>query len=146
VLWAAIGFAASVLLVGLSRAFPLAFAFLLLAGLSAALNAIITNTILQTTAPDHLRGQVVGLYAFIVVGMAPIGSLQAGWFAEHLGADRAVMLGGAVCLVAAGAGWRMLSRSAGSGRGRDSGALSAPGPEALAGPPAPASPGSSLQK
>lgn len=146
VLWAAIGFAASVLLVGVSRVFPLAFALLLLAGLSAALNAIITNTILQTTAPDHLRGQVVGLYAFIVVGMAPIGSLQAGWFAEHLGADRAVMLGGAVCLVAAGAGWRTLNRSIGSGRGRDSGALSAPGPgEALAGPPAAASPGPSLK-
>jgi MFS family permease len=68
-----------------------------------------TNTLLQSEAPDHLRGQVMGFYSFIVVGMAPFGSLQAGWISEHAGTPVAVLLGGGVCLLAAGlTAWRML--------------------------------------
>jgi MFS family permease len=110
-LWAGAGFAASIFLLGLSRHFVLAFAVLLVAGLSAALNAILTNTMLQTEAPDDLRGQVVGFYSFIVVGMAPFGSLQAGWLAEHLGADTAVLLGGSVCLLGTLWAWWHLGRT-----------------------------------
>ncbi|NOT07929.1 MAG: MFS transporter, partial [Gemmatimonadales bacterium] len=95
---AGIGFAGSVVLLGVVRQFALAMPVMLIAGLSAALNAILTNTMLQTEAPDDLRGQVVGFYSFIVVGMAPFGSLQAGWLAEHFGAGRAVLAGGLVCL------------------------------------------------
>lgn len=102
-LWAGTGFAGSMFLLGLVRHFALAFPVLILAGLSLALNAILTNTMLQTEAPDDLRGQVVGFYSFIVVGMAPFGSLQAGWFAEHLGAGNAVLIGGSVCLL--GSAW-----------------------------------------
>ncbi len=98
-LWAGTGMAASVFCLGLVHHFAAALPIMLIAGLSAALNAILTNTMLQTEAPDDLRGQVVGFYSFIVVGMAPIGSLQAGWIAEHLGAGTAVLIGGAVCLV-----------------------------------------------
>lgn len=98
VLWAGTGFAVSILGLGVIRHFALAVPLMLLAGLSAALNAILTNTTLQTDAPDDLRGQVVGFYSFIVVGMAPLGSLQAGWLAEHLGAGSAVLIGGAICL------------------------------------------------
>jgi len=102
-LWAGTGFAASVFLLGITRHFSLALPLMLLAGLCAALNAILTNTMLQTEAPDELRGQVVGFYSFIVVGMAPLGSLQAGWLAEHLGAGWAVFIGGTLCL--AGSAW-----------------------------------------
>jgi hypothetical protein len=70
-----------------------------------------TNTVLQTSAPDHIRGQVVGLYSFIVIGLAPFGSLQAAWVAEHFGASSAVSVGGLVCLTAASiAAWRMFRR------------------------------------
>ena len=58
---------------------------LVVAGLSMALNAIMTNTILQTSAPDHIRGQVVGVYSFIVIGLAPFGSAQASWVGERFG-------------------------------------------------------------
>jgi MFS family permease len=73
-----------------------------------ALNGIAANTMLQTEAPDELRGRVMGFYSFMVLGLAPFGSLQAGWVAEHFGVRAAFALGGLVCLaVAAGVAWWM---------------------------------------
>lgn len=102
VLWAGLALGASLVFLGLVHQFTLALLLALVVGLCMALNAIMTNTVLQTTAPDHLRGQVVGFYSFIVVGMAPFGSLQAGWISEHAGTPMAILFGGAVCLAAAG--------------------------------------------
>ena len=48
-------------------------------------NSVLTNTLLQTEAPDQLRGRVMGVYSFLVLGLAPFGSFQAGWVAEHFG-------------------------------------------------------------
>jgi len=109
-LWSGTGFAVSVFGLGLVTEFALAVPLMLLSGLCAALNAITINTTLQTEAPDHLRGQVVGFYSFIVVGMAPLGSLQIGWLAEHFGAGTATLIGGTVCLVATVYGRRYLRR------------------------------------
>jgi len=73
-----------------------------------ALNGIAANTMLQTEAPDELRGRVMGFYSFMVLGLAPFGSLQAGWVAEHFGVRIAFAAGGLVCLVvAAGVAWWM---------------------------------------
>jgi MFS family permease len=71
-----------------------------------ALNGIAANTMLQTEAPDELRGRVMGFYSFMVLGLAPFGSFQAGWLAEHFGVRVAFGLGGLVCLVVAvGVAW-----------------------------------------
>jgi MFS family permease len=107
--WAAVGLGATLVLLGLVHALGLALPLVILAGLSMALSAIMSNTLLQTGAPDRLRGQVVGFYSFIVVGMAPFGSLQMGWISEHLGTSTAILIGGSICLVAATLTvWRML--------------------------------------
>ena len=107
--WAAVGLGATLVLLGLVHALGLALPLVILAGLSMALSAIMSNTLLQTGAPDRLRGQVVGFYSFIVVGMAPFGSLQMGWISEHLGTSTAILIGGSICFVAATLTvWRML--------------------------------------
>jgi MFS family permease len=73
-----------------------------------ALNGIAANTMLQSEAPNELRGRVMGFYSFTVLGLAPFGALQAGWLAEHFGVRLAFALGGLVCLlVALGVAWRM---------------------------------------
>jgi MFS family permease len=78
-------------------------------GCVMALNGIAANTMLQSEAPDQLRGRVMGFYSFMVLGLAPFGSFQAGWIAEHFGVRIAFALGGLVCLlVAAGVAWRMV--------------------------------------
>lgn len=99
-LFAGLGLSVSLLILGLVHIYAIAAATLVLAGLTMALNAIMTNTILQTTAPDHLRGQIVGLYSFIVIGLAPFGSAQAAWVGEQFGPSRAILLGGIICLIA----------------------------------------------
>lgn len=100
-LLAALVLSASLLVLGLVHVYAVALVTLAVVGLTMALNAIMTNTILQTTAPDHLRGQVVGLYSFIVIGLAPFGSAQAAWVGEQFGPSRSILLGGVVCLISA---------------------------------------------
>jgi MFS family permease len=108
---------AALITFGLLHHLGVALGLAVVAGLAMALNSIMTNTLLQTEAPDHLRGQVMGFYSFIVVGMGPFGSLQAGWISEHAGTPTAVLLGGSVCLVAAGwTAWRMLRQSTVNGQ------------------------------
>ena len=87
------------------------------AGCLMALNGIASNTTLQLQAPDRLRGRVMGFYAFVVLGMAPFGSLQAGWLSERFGVRVAVAAGGLVCLIVAGA----VSYAMGRADGREDG-------------------------
>jgi MFS family permease len=88
-----------------------ALALFTLTGCLMALNGIAANTTLQLQVPDHLRGRVMGFYSFTVLGMAPFGSLQAGWVSEHFGVRAALALGGLVCLgVAIGIGWGVRER------------------------------------
>lgn len=60
-----------------------------------------SNTVLQTLADDAMRGRVMSLFTMMLVGMAPFGSLLAGWLADRFGAPVVVAGGGAGCAVAA---------------------------------------------
>jgi MFS family permease len=91
-----------------ARSFGVALALLALAGCAMIITTALANTMLQTLVPDELRGRVMALYAFVFVGMAPLGAFQAGLIAEHTGAPVAIAVGGAGCLVAAAiAAWRV---------------------------------------
>jgi MFS family permease len=97
------GLAFGVLLIvaALAPQFWLAAAFLVLAGCTMAVQGITANTFLQRSAPDHLRGRVMGFYAWVALGLAPFGTLQAGWLAEHYGVRASLAFGGGVCAVCA---------------------------------------------
>jgi MFS family permease len=95
VLLAAFGFALSLVGLGLSRSYPLSLAFLALLGASMSSSASIINTLLQTSAPDRLRGRVISLYALAWLGLVPLGNLQAGAVAERFGAAAALIVGAA---------------------------------------------------
>jgi len=60
-----------------------------------------TNTLLQSLAPDALRGRVMSLYAMVALGFATFGSLLAGAGATYLGAPLTVAAGGLVTLISA---------------------------------------------
>jgi sugar phosphate permease len=58
-----------------------------------------TNSLLQTIAPDELRGRVVSIFTVAFGGMTPFGALQAGFIAEHLGVMTAFLTGGTVTVL-----------------------------------------------
>jgi len=52
------------------------------------------NSTLQSEAPDHLRGRVMSLYAFVFAGVIPFGSLLMGTLAHYLGVSLTYAIGG----------------------------------------------------
>jgi len=93
-------FSALLLALAAARSFGLTLALLALAGCAMIVTTALANTMLQTLVPDALRGRVMAFYAFVFVGMAPLGAFQAGFVAEHHGAPVSIALGAVVCLVA----------------------------------------------
>jgi MFS family permease len=67
-----------------------------------------SNTLLQTMAPDALRGRVMSAYSMMFLGMAPFSGLLAGALAERIGAPATVTLGGAACFLGAAVFWMRL--------------------------------------
>jgi MFS family permease len=83
-----------------SDSFRLSLACLVVAGAAMTLYGSTCNTLLQTTVPDYLRGRIMALFSLAFIGMAPFGSIQAGFVAQHLGVHLAVGLGSAIVGVA----------------------------------------------
>ncbi|HZE94732.1 MAG TPA: MFS transporter, partial [Gemmatimonadales bacterium] len=93
-----------------ARSLALAMVLLALAGCAMIVNNSISNTLLQTAAPDHLRGRIMGFYSFVFVGMAPFGAFLFGIVAEHVGVPATIAAGGAIVAIAVTiAGWTVPS-------------------------------------
>lgn len=104
----AAGFGVALILFSFSRVFWLSAALLVPAGVCMMVQMASVNTLVQSMVPDQLRGRVMSVYTMAFLGMAPFGSLLAGFVAHPLGAPATIAMGGAVC-VAAGAvfSWRL---------------------------------------
>ena len=90
----------AVVLLGLVHSLTLALLLLACAGGAMASQGIVTATGLQLAAPPELRGRVMAVYSFVVLGLAPFGAFQAGTVAEHLGASWSIIISGSIFLVA----------------------------------------------
>jgi len=113
-------FALTLAVTALAQVWWLAAGVLAVAGCTMILNNVSTNTQLQMAAPDHLRGRVMGFYSLMVLGMAPLGSFQAGWVSEHFGVPMSLALGAVV--TAAGTLWLARPRTAAGSGARADGA------------------------
>lgn len=91
---------ASLTLFALSPSYYLALALMPVVGFSVMRQNASANTLIQTLIPDEYRGRIMALYAMMVVGVGPFGSLAAGALAQHIGARMTVLAGGALCLAA----------------------------------------------
>jgi MFS family permease len=58
-----------------------------------------SQSVLQLTTPDHLRGRVLSLYLFAFAGLAPLGGLFAGWLADIGGTQLAFLVAGVTGLL-----------------------------------------------
>ena len=94
-------FCTMLILFSFSRLMPLSLCLLVGMGWGMMTNMALTNTLIQTSVPDRLRGRVMSAYTLMFMGMAPLGSLQAGVVANWLGAPMAVRIGAMMCATAA---------------------------------------------
>jgi MFS family permease len=99
--YAAFGFGASLIAFSLSRSFWLSVALLIPVGFGMMLETTTSNTLIQAMVPDELRGRVMAVYTMMFMGMAPLGSLFAGFMADRIGAPLTLSIGGVICMAAA---------------------------------------------
>ena len=79
-----------------SRALAISMALLFIAGFCQIWFLATANSRIQTATPDHLRGRVMALYAQALMGVGPVGALQAGGLASLFGAPVAMASGAIV--------------------------------------------------
>jgi predicted MFS family arabinose efflux permease len=75
-------------------------AILVLAGIAMTIANTSANSLLQGTAPAHLRGQTVSLYMLALRGGVSVGSLLTGVAVHLLGVREALLLDGVLALAA----------------------------------------------
>jgi hypothetical protein len=95
-LWVAAIWVGALLAFSISRVFVLSLAALFVAGYCQISFLATTNSRLQTTSPDHLRGRVMALYMQAFAGVSPIGNVQAGLLATLFGAPWSMAVGAVV--------------------------------------------------
>ncbi|MEA3210725.1 MAG: hypothetical protein QOE70_3782 [Chthoniobacter sp.] len=88
-------------LFAVNRNFYMALPLLAGAGFGMMLFLSTSNSALQTSVPDEMRGRVMGVWALIFGGMMPFGSLEAGVLARVVGVPATMVIGAAVCALAA---------------------------------------------
>ena len=76
-----------------------ALAALAVAGAAMAGQGISTATELQLAAPSELRGRVMAVYSFVVLGLAPIGAFQSGFVSEHYGVAWSFLLNATIGII-----------------------------------------------
>ena len=86
------------LLLAAIRNFWAAMLVLTLVGLSQIVFLASCNTTLQLVVPDQMRGRIMSLYAFVWVGVTPLGSLFVGTIADWFSVEAAYAAGGGVAL------------------------------------------------
>lgn len=105
-LWAAAGFGAAQLLVALQGTLLGVCIALLATGICYSLYTSSSNTIVQLAVPPHMQGRTAGLYNYVFLSSGPLGSLLAGWLAEH-GTLWAFLAGGVAALTMALVGFAL---------------------------------------
>jgi len=87
---------------GLSKeqAFWGALVAMAFAGGSDAVSAVFRTTILQSAAPDRMRGRLQGVFIVVVAGGPRLGELLGGAVAERIGEGWMAVWGGLACIAA----------------------------------------------
>lgn len=89
--------ALGVMLLGFIYSVPLSLPVFFLIGVGTLAFLGATNTLIQTLAPDDMRGRAVSVYTMIAIGVVPGGSLVVGSIAAVLGLHLTFIIAGAIC-------------------------------------------------
>src|SRR6266536_2646312 len=92
-------FAASIMILAHAPDMPTALVMLVCTGmLSVSFNAT-NNTLLQVEAREDVRGRVLSLYMFLMIGTTPLGSAVTGFVANSFDVRLALQINATLCLV-----------------------------------------------
>jgi MFS family permease len=92
------GWGIAVALSGLGSVLWVTVALLAVAGAADLVSAVYRQTILQTYAPDRMRGRMQGVFIVVVAGGPRLGDLRAGTSATAFGLTWAWVGGGIACV------------------------------------------------
>lgn len=95
---AVVGWGGAVALAGLAHRLWLAVLLLAVAGAADLVSAVYRQTILQTYAPDEMRGRMQGVFTAVVAGGPSLGDLRAGATAAATGTTLSWVGGGVACM------------------------------------------------
>ena len=98
IVWGAAMSALALAVFGLTRQLPVALAAMVVLGFGISVSNVGINMLLQSTAPDRLRGRVVSFFTSARFGFDALGGLIAGVLATALGAGVTLALEGGVLL------------------------------------------------
>ncbi len=84
---------------GLAHSLWLAILLLAVGGAADLVSAVFRQTILQTYAPDEMRGRLQGVFTVVVAGGPRLGDLRAGATAAVVGATASWVGGGIACAI-----------------------------------------------
>lgn len=87
--------------IGLSNSLPLTAALALPMGFAILSQNLASNTLLQQFTPPAFRGRVMAMYAMMMLGTVPFGSLIVGALGDRLGMPFTFVAGGLACSIAA---------------------------------------------
>lgn len=94
-------FGIGLILFSFSQNYYISLALMLFTGFGMMVQMASSNTVLQTILDDDKRGRVMSFYTLSFMGVAPFGSLFAGFLASRIGAPHTIMIGGASCFLGA---------------------------------------------
>lgn len=95
-------FGSGLVLLSLSKSFPLSLALMFFCGLGLMLQTASSNVSLQSVVHNDMRGRIMSFYIFAFLGSAPFGCFIAGAAAAKIGLENTLMISGAVCIATAG--------------------------------------------
>lgn len=103
VLAGALGLGLALCVLSQVRQYALALPVFFLVGISAVSQLATANSLVQTLAPEGLRGRAVALHMQAMAGLQPFGAVLAGTIGQRWGVGTSLLLGGTLILIAASA-------------------------------------------
>jgi MFS family permease len=92
-------FAISLILFTLTHNFAIGLCFLFLAGFGLLSQFVTMNSTIQNMAAAEIRGRVMSVYAFMFIGLGPIGSFEVGYLSEKFGTSLALQVGAVIVFI-----------------------------------------------
>ena len=99
VILAAVGFAGSLALLGVSHWFWLAVAAVIILGITDSISVAIRRTVVQLLAPNEMLGRANSLITVFAQTTNGLGALLAGAAAQIIGAPNSLLLGSGLCFL-----------------------------------------------